>query len=254
MPDLKKTIAIHQPNYFPWLGFFYKIYASDVFIFHDNVEHSKRYPTRRTRIRKAHSSDETCWLTVPLKKHSDFTLIKDLEIDHSQDWQGKHLRKISNSYSSAAFFSEAFPKIEDWLSAAKRFDLLADFNIFLIKNMLTWMGIERETFRSSAVPVEGKGSAYNVALVKQLGGAVYLSGKGGDSYQQEAEFSRENIRLAVNDFKSILAVNFSQLLEEKVFEVGFFILDPIFNLGIPMISSLLQETSKLIEANSLSNR
>jgi hypothetical protein len=50
------TIAIHQPNYLPWLGYFYKIYASDVFVFHDAVEFSKASYTKRCKIRMHKSS------------------------------------------------------------------------------------------------------------------------------------------------------------------------------------------------------
>ncbi len=209
----KKIVAIHQPNYLPWPGFFYKIHASDVFVFHDNVEYSKRYPTRRTRIRKSPDSDESCWLTVPLKKHSDFTLIKDLEIDHSQDWQGKHLRKISNSYSGAPFFQEVFPKIESWFNESKQFELLADMNIFLVRNVLKWLGIEREIRRSSVLSVEGSGSMYNVALVNYLGGSVYLSGKGGEKYQPDEDFLKGNIECKTTDFGKWLK---TQPLENQV--------------------------------------
>jgi hypothetical protein len=201
-----KIVAIHQPNYLPWPGFFYKIYASDIFIFHDNVEHSKRYPTRRTRIRKAPHSEEPCWLTVPLKKHSDFSLIKDLEIDHSQDWQGKHLRKVNNSYAGTPYFGDYFPRLEEWFAATRQFDLLAEVNIFLIKNILAWLRIEREIWRSSELPVEGKGSLYNLELVKYLGGQVYLSGKGGYNYQTVDDFSGVGLELASIDFGMALSL------------------------------------------------
>jgi hypothetical protein len=219
------TVAIHQPNYFPWLGFFYKIYASDVFVFHDNVEHSKRYPSRRTRIRKASGSEESCWLTVPLKKHSDFTLIKDLEIDHSQDWQGKHLRKIRNSYYGSPFFNEVFPSIESWFGASERVDSLAGLNIFLVKNILEMLGIEREIRWSSELPVEGKGSEYNVGLVKYLGGTVYLSGKGGSNYQSASLFEDVGITMIYSDFlgkTEKLELPFSPRISivEALFEVG----------------------------------
>lgn len=231
LPNTEKVIAIHQPNYFPWLGFFYKIYASDIFVFHDNVEHSKRYPTRRTRIRKAPDSDESCWLTVPLKKHSDFTLIKDLEIDHSQDWQGKHLRKLEYSYSGAPFFPDAFPKIENWLAGSQRFDLLADLNVFLVKNILEWLGIEREIWRSSELEVVGSGSNYNVNLVKHFGGTHYLSGKGGENYQQAADFSEANISLKVSTFGDWLSQQMYLQRQGTKPLNGLSVLDTLFNIG-----------------------
>jgi WbqC-like protein family len=47
-----KKIAIHQPNYLPWLGFFMKTALSDVLVLHDNVQYTKGGPTRRCMLRK----------------------------------------------------------------------------------------------------------------------------------------------------------------------------------------------------------
>ena len=233
-----KIVAIHQPNYFPWLGFFYKVYASDVFVFHDNVEHSKRYPTRRTRIRKAADSEESCWLTVPLKKHSDFTSIKDLEIDHSQNWQEKHLRKLKNSYAGTDFFPVVFPKIESWLAESGKLDSLADLNIFLVKKLLEDLGIPWEIYRSSELPVAGYGSIYNVRMVKYLGVTHYLSGKGGGNYQTECEFAKEGIALATSGFGEWLAHNNYPQSQGTKSLSGLSVVDALFNLGVEGVMEL----------------
>jgi hypothetical protein len=60
----------------PWAGYFLKIAACDVFVFHDNVQLTKAGPTRRVKISSRNSVDRTQWMTVSLKKHSDFALIK----------------------------------------------------------------------------------------------------------------------------------------------------------------------------------
>ena len=104
-----KIIAIHQPNFIPWAGYFLKMAASDVFVFHDNVEITKSGPTRRVKISALQTVDYTQWLTVPLVKHSDFALIRELEISWQSDWTKKHLNQIKNAYRTCLYFELYFP-------------------------------------------------------------------------------------------------------------------------------------------------
>ncbi len=236
-----KIVAIHQPNYFPWLGYFYKIVAADVFVFHDMVEHSKRYPTRRTSVRKSANGDEAYWLTVPLKKHSDFALIKDLEIDHSQDWPGKHLRKLQDTYQRAPFGEPGLEKLKAWFAQASRFQQLADWNIFLIKNLMEALQIERQTMRSSALDAPPKGALGNISIVKQVGGTSYLSGAGGANYQSESDFSTQNIQLVYSDYNRLLAGLPHGQAKERQFCLSLSMLDALFNIGEAGLRELLHQ-------------
>ena len=83
------VIAIHQPNYFPWPGYFFKILKSDIFVFLDDVQYSNNSFTCRTNILE---NKNKSWLSVPIKKkmgqNINQILIADLE------WKMKHLSKI----------------------------------------------------------------------------------------------------------------------------------------------------------------
>jgi len=80
-------VSIHQPNYFPWLGYFYKIVNSDVFVFLDNVQFSKNSYINRVQI---YGKDEKVrWLTVPVSVHLG-QLIEEVH-PSSIDWRSKHL-------------------------------------------------------------------------------------------------------------------------------------------------------------------
>ncbi len=238
----QQTVAIHQPNYLPWPGYFYKIYAADVFIFHDNVEHSKKYPTRRTRIRAREYSDTSNWLTVPLQKHSDFSLIKDLQIEHRQLWQKFHLRKMKDVYGRSPFFGQYFPLIKSALMAAPDHARLADLNIRLILLMSELLGINCVFHRSSELPVSGKkGSAYNVALVKHIGGTAYLSGMGGRNYQGMDEFKAEGIGMEFSGFGDwLLQCPYSQA-QGSEYIGGLSVVDALFNIGGKGILELFEK-------------
>lgn len=238
----KIIVAIHQPNYLPWLGYFYKIYASDIFIFHDNVEHSKKYPTRRTFIRKSKHSADTTWLTVPLIKHSDSALINDLLIDHGQDWEQKQLRKITNTYHHAPHFQFIYPILREWLSKSKSYAKLADLNIYLIEQLLDLLNWKKKTLRSSQIQVSGKGSDYNLALTKYVSGTVYLSGLGGINYQSPDTYQALGVHLLVSQFRLFLQKNPYPQFQGTSFLSGLSVLDALFNIGLKGINDLFDLT------------
>ena len=62
-------VSIHQPNFIPWLGYFYKIYKSDVFVILDNVQFTKNGFTNRNRIKTPQGEN---WLTLPVVQSGKF--------------------------------------------------------------------------------------------------------------------------------------------------------------------------------------
>jgi len=83
---MSKTVAIHQPAYLPYLGFFSKIHNSDVFVFLDNV--TKNEWINRNKIK---TPDGWCWLTVPMvNKNILETPICKVEISNAVNWRRKH--------------------------------------------------------------------------------------------------------------------------------------------------------------------
>ncbi len=236
----KNTIAIHQPNYMPWIGYFMKMAASDIFVFHDNVQFTKSGPTRRVKISADHTSDHVQWLTVPLKKHSDFDLIKDLKISWENDWPAKHLAKIYAAYKKCTYFNLYYPEIAAWYLAASQFEYLKDVNIYFIKNIMNLLEINVRVFLSSDLPVEGRSSEYNLNLTKYLKGTTYLSGKGSDKYEDASIFYDNGIRLVqTNNLKIITDNKYEQVSSSK--NMGLSIIDGLMNTGIDGLKKYLNE-------------
>ena len=75
-------IAIHQPHYLPWLGYFAKWAAADLFIFLDTVQYEKNGWQNRNRIK---TREGPRWLTVPVRAKLG-TPIRDVLVDSSQSW------------------------------------------------------------------------------------------------------------------------------------------------------------------------
>lgn len=233
-------VSVHQPNYIPWLGYFYKIWVSDAFVLHDNVEYTKQSLTKRVFIRKEPNTLSRVYLSVPLKKHSDFALIRELEICHLQNWQKKHLNKIYNVYHKAPFFKKYYPIIQKTIESSPDLTHLADLNKFLIFNVLDILDIDKPIYLSSQLPIYGfKADDYNAEIVKKIGGDTYMSGVGAKKYQAENTYFKRHISLIYN--------NIGQYLQQAppqypiAFDAGLSILDALFFIGKDGILQLFND-------------
>lgn len=209
-------IAIHQPNYLPWPGYFYKMANCDLFIFLDNVQYENNGFTNRTRIKTAQGAS---WLTLPIKRNFP-KLVKEAELEDSKENLKKHLRSIEVNYKKAKNFDDLFPDLERIMS--KDWKYLSDLNIELIKMLKDKLEIKTELRTAPDVP--GKKNELIINICKEFKADTYLSGLGAKEYQDEREFERSGIKLEYSDFKPIV---YPQLWGE--FEDNLSAIDLIFN-------------------------
>lgn len=196
-----KIVSIHQPNYLPWSGFFYKLYCSDAFVFLDHVKLNKKSFTRRTFIADSEHSEGKVLLTIPLCKHADDTIINELIIDHSKDWAAKHLDRIYRYYLHFPFFKSSFFVLETILQNAKQYHKLSDINIFVIKTLASHLDLERKYYLSSEMDLHSKKNEMNAEIVQLVGGQVYFCGEGAkDTYFDNQAFDRLKIKFQYSEF------------------------------------------------------
>ena len=103
-------IAISQPTYLPWQGYFALINYVDEFIFLENIQFNKRSWQQRNKIM---SNDKEIFLTMPVKSKDKFTQnICDVEIDNFEKNKIKHVASIKNAYSKCKYFEKYFDNLE----------------------------------------------------------------------------------------------------------------------------------------------
>ena len=90
-------VAIHQPHYLPWLGYFAKWAAADLFVVLDTVQYEKNGWQNRNRIK---TREGPRWLTVPVNARLG-TAIHAVTVDTSQPWRARHFTLIENNYGAA---------------------------------------------------------------------------------------------------------------------------------------------------------
>lgn len=226
-------VAIHQPNFLPWLGYFYKIAKCDTFVLLDNVQYTKNSFINRNKIK---TPEGELWLTVPVKVKGRFgQLIKDVEIDNIVDWRKKHLRTLEMNYKRAKFFEQVFSRLKavyyvnDW-------DNLCELNIRLLEEVLSILKLEKKLVRASELNVEGESTRLLINIVKAVGGNVYLSGFGGAKYQEEELFKQAGIALEYYDFKHPV---YPQLWSDFVPNLS--VIDLLFNCGSESLNIILRK-------------
>ena len=215
------VVGIHQPNYFPWVGYFHKIASVEKFIFLDNIQYSKGSYTNRVQYL---FNDEVRWLTVPCKPKFGTKINKvNILID---GWQEQHLNKIRSAYGKCPMFTEVWPNVENWLSAEINGNL-CDLNIYIIKEICAYLDIKTKFYRSSDICIGQQLNATDrlVKLTKIVGGNEYCSGLGAKKYQEEKLFFEQDLSIKYLSF-----VEKPRRQGSTFFQHGLSILDLILNI------------------------
>ena len=195
-----RVVAIHQPNFFPWLGYFDKIARSDAFIVLDNVQFPKTGGTWINRVRIM-VNGHPAWLTMSIvRSYRGVRLIRDMRINSAVSWRPRMLEIISQSYSHAPYFKAVFGFLAD--AMANPTDNLAEFNLAAIRTVVEGLGLNpAKLVLGSSLGVEGKSTDLLVAMVKAVGGTAYLCGGGAGGYQDDAKFPEAGLELLYQQFQ-----------------------------------------------------
>ena len=138
-------LAIMQPYFFPYLGYFQLIHAVDKCILYDNVNYIKKGWVNRNRLLEMNKTP--VYIYLPLKQSSSNKLIKEIEIDNTKPWKTTFLKIIEHNYKRSNFFEEVYPIIKDIIM----FDEanLSRFNYNLLKTICTELKIEMRLYFKS---------------------------------------------------------------------------------------------------------
>ncbi len=217
--------AIHQPQTFPWLGYFAKILQSDIFVLLDNVQFKKNEWQNRNRIKTVNGWQ---WLTVPVI-HNFGQTIKDVQINTSINWQKKHLQALKTNYTKAPYYSEVMPGIEklyknDWMN-------LAGFNIAGIRWIIEKLGMTTPIIEVSDIKElhnhpEISPDERLILITKSVQADSYLSGAGGHNYLDKALFPKNDLKLLFQEYGHPV---YRQVYGEFISHLS--VLDLLFNEG-----------------------
>ncbi len=188
------NVAILQPSYIPWRGYFDQIRRVDLFIFYDDVQYDKHGWRNRNQIKTAQGKQ---WLTIPVhtKGVLDGINIRNIRIDRSTSWEKKHLRTLTFAYSKAPYFQLYHP----WLESIyhRQAEFLADFTIDITVELAEILKIGGTKFlRSSEIPgIEGHKTDRLIQILTYVGAKHYISGPSARNYIEQEKFDGAGITL-----------------------------------------------------------
>ena len=96
-------VAIMQPYFFPYIGYFQLIHAVDTFILFDDVQYIRHGWINRNRILKPVFGHQ--YIIAPLAKHQQKSLIKEISVIEGVAWKVKILLQIEHYKKKAPFLN-----------------------------------------------------------------------------------------------------------------------------------------------------
>lgn len=228
------SVAVHQPNYIPWAGYFHKLASCDVFVFLDSVQYPRgQSVTNRNRVK---TPNGVAYLTIPVSlRGAEEGKASYLSVEYADErWKAKHLRTVEHAYRRAPHFEEVYDLYARALEPERRF---VDLTVGVIDAIAAYLAIDTPRRRlSDLLESHGQKSDLIVDVCRAVGATTYLSGTGARAYNDEETLARHGIALRYDDFASPV---YPQLWGD--FEPNLSVLDMLFNCGRASRELVLQD-------------
>lgn len=222
----QKIITQHQPEFMPWMGFFYKILHCDTFIILDAVQFKKNHFSNRNKIRIP-NKEGWQYINIPVYINGNSTqnfnevIVLDLK---SKNWKNKLLKSIYFSYKKTDYFDQVYSLIENCININT--NKLIDINIALIFAILDFLEIKKEILLQSDLNIHSSGTQLMVDTTLRCNSNIYLSGPSGKKYLDHKLLKQHNIEVIFKDFTHPI---YKQVHGEFISHMS--IIDLLFNNG-----------------------
>jgi len=221
-----RLVAIHQPNFLPWLGWFDKLARADVLVLLDAVQFPRTGSGSWTNRVRMLVGGRPAWVTAPVIRADGGLLpINRMRVDASRPWRKKLLRTVRMSYGRAPCFDEVFPTLSELIELPTA--RLAELNEAALHSIALRLRLDpAKMVRQSDLSARGSATELLIELTKAVGGTAYLAGGGAGGYQDDAAFEAAGLTLVPQRFEH---PRYPQMVEEHV--PGLSIVDALMCCG-----------------------
>lgn len=187
-----RVCAVHQPNFFPWLGYFDKIARADVFVFLDDAQHPATGSNWSNRVQLL-VGGEPRWATAPIARPAHGTQTVAQVRWAPGPWREKLLKTLELNYRRAPHYGETMELLGPLVRAPE--PSLALYNMHAVRVLAHALGCATEFRIASEFGLESSGTERLVELTRAAGCSTYLAGGGSAGYQQDELFAMAGLQL-----------------------------------------------------------
>ncbi len=239
-------LAIMQPYFFPYIGYYQAICAVDKYILYDNLNYIKYGWMNRNKYLVINR--EPSYFIVPIKQKSSYKTISDIELAKDQGWRRKLLNAIILNYKQSPHFADIFPLVEGVINSncsrltelnsrsVKDIATYLDISTFIETDVAQYNDIEDNLRKSDAevadhfsnialTPLDRKVIRI-IAICNRESANVFINAIGGQELYHKEDFSRHNIRLHFIKSEDLIYPQRS-----SVFYPNLSIIDVLMNCG-----------------------
>lgn len=195
-------LAIMQPYFFPYLGYFDLINRADRWIVFDTPQYIRHGWVNRNRI--LHPTSGWLHIIVPVKKHSRGTPISQIEASATQNWGDRIIGQLDHYRKRAPFFKETLQLVQACLAVKE--SSLSRLNVSILHRVCELLEIPFQYDYLSEMslklgPVDDPGD-WALQISRSLNASEYFNPPGGASLFNRSEFEKYGIKLSIQDYCS----------------------------------------------------
>ena len=205
-----EAVAIMQPYFAPYAGYFRLAAASDLFVIYDCVQFPRRGWVHRNRLPDA--TGQLAWLTLPLEKASREVLIRDLAFRpgarDALEAEARRFPILAASRPDPHGLVDAFRDLSG---------TPVDYMERLLARAAAALAIPWRTIRSSSLATAADLHAQDriLAICRQIGASRYVNAPGGREIYDGESFAAAGVELQfLSDYEGSFTSILARLLQE----------------------------------------
>ena len=196
-----RIVAISQPTFLPWLGYFSLIDVCDDFVLLDDVAFSRQSWQQRNQVRGPSGLQ---WVTIPVSTSKKMgQLILETEINMAADFPKKQVETLRQLYGKSRNWETIGEFISACLLDAANHKSISVLNCSLISGICHWLGIETRLHLASDLKSEMGRSEKLASIVQGFQAKTYLSTPGSADYllEEKESFDRRNLKVEIHRYE-----------------------------------------------------